>query len=80
VQDGKPYIGSVVVGAAQEDQRAQGFTVAAILTFNSPEDMQYYDTECEAHKNLKASVKTFNNQGVCIVYFEEKLQKDQGNY
>ena len=68
IQDGKPYILSVDVGIAQEDQRAQGFTIAAISTFASLEDMQYYDNECAAHKSLREYARSVS-QGFCMVYF-----------
>ncbi|TQN68317.1 hypothetical protein CSHISOI_07138 [Colletotrichum shisoi] len=35
LKDGKPYILSVRAGLAVADQRAQGFTVAAVSTFAS---------------------------------------------
>ncbi|KAL3418175.1 hypothetical protein PVAG01_09890 [Phlyctema vagabunda] len=68
LKDGEQYILSVDVGQAQEDQRAQGFTVAAVSSFAGIEDMQYYDTECDAHKKLREFVRTVN-QGFCMVYF-----------
>ncbi|KAH6691205.1 hypothetical protein BKA61DRAFT_625419 [Leptodontidium sp. MPI-SDFR-AT-0119] len=72
LKDGKPYIESVDVGTAQEDQRAQGFTIAAISTFACLEDMQFYDSECAAHQKLREFAKTVN-QGFCMVYFNSIL-------
>ncbi|KAJ6441605.1 stress responsive A/B barrel domain-containing protein [Purpureocillium lavendulum] len=68
-KDGKPYILSVTAGNAKPDQRAQGFTFAAISVFSSVEDMVYYDNECAAHAELKAFAKTVH-QGAMMVYFE----------
>ncbi|PVH76623.1 hypothetical protein DL98DRAFT_425264 [Cadophora sp. DSE1049] len=72
LKDGKPYIKSVDVGTAQEDQRAQGFTIAAISTFSSLEDMHFYDSGCTAHQKLRDFAKTVN-QGSCMVYFNSIL-------
>lgn len=68
-QHGKPYIISVTAGEAKPDQRAQGFTFAAISVFSSVDDMVYYDNECAAHAELKAFAKTVH-QGAMMVYFE----------
>ncbi|QGA16426.1 hypothetical protein EYB26_004093 [Talaromyces marneffei] len=67
-KNGKPYILSVTAGPAFEDQRNQGFTVAAISVFESTEDMAYYDNECEAHQSLKVVANTLH-KGVMMVYF-----------
>ncbi|KAL3963590.1 stress responsive a/B barrel domain-containing protein [Purpureocillium lilacinum] len=69
VKHGKPYIISVTAGEAKPDQRAQGFTFAAISVFSSVDDMVYYDNECAAHAELKAFAKTVH-QGAMMVYFE----------
>lgn len=29
----------------------------------------YYDTECEAHKTLKAGVKELGNEGTMMMYY-----------
>ncbi|OBT75478.1 hypothetical protein VF21_04906 [Pseudogymnoascus sp. 05NY08] len=69
LKDGKPYIVSVHAGKAKHDQRAQGYTVAALSTFEDMEGFEYYDTECEAHKSLREFTKSCV-QGFCMVYFE----------
>ncbi len=69
VQDGKPYILSLVAGQTHEDQRSQGYTVAAKSEFSTLEDMKYYDTDCEAHQTLKAGAKSLGVEGVMTVYF-----------
>ncbi|KAF3804023.1 hypothetical protein GCG54_00008527 [Colletotrichum gloeosporioides] len=69
-QDGEPYILSVKAALAVADQRAQGFTIAAISTFASAEDMAYYDNECAAHAELKAFAKGAH-QGFAMVYFKD---------
>ncbi len=69
LQDGKPYILSLVAGQAHDDQRSQGYTVAAKSEFTTLEDMKYYDTDCEAHQTLKAGVKSLGAEGIMTVYF-----------
>ena len=69
LQDGKPYILSLVAGQTHEDQRSQGYTVAAKSEFSTLEDMKYYDTDCEAHQTLKAGAKSLGVEGVMTVYF-----------
>jgi len=68
-KDGKPYILSLNAGQAYEDQRSQGYTVAAKSEFSSLEDMKYYDDACEAHQTLKAGAKSLGVEGVMTVYF-----------
>ncbi|KID95583.1 stress responsive A/B barrel domain-containing protein, partial [Metarhizium majus ARSEF 297] len=69
VKDGKPYIQSVTAGPTKPDQRAQGFTFAAISVFASLEDMEYYDNSCAAHANLKEFAKKAHS-GAMMVYLE----------
>ena len=59
-------------GKAAADQRAQGYTVAVMSTFANPEDFEYYDTRCEAHKALKAFAGSVH-QGNLMVYFQSVL-------
>jgi hypothetical protein len=68
-QDGKPYILSLVAGQAHEDQRSQGYTVAAKSEFSTLDDMKYYDDGCEAHQTLKAGAKSLGVEEVMTVYF-----------
>lgn len=51
------------IGLAEEDVRAQGFTVVAQLAFANEQDVFFYDTDCPAHQALKAVVKTLNVLG-----------------
>ncbi|KAJ5142301.1 hypothetical protein N7526_003296 [Penicillium atrosanguineum] len=53
-KDGKPYIVAAAVGQSFDDPQNKGFNISVKTTFASMEDMKYYDTECEAHKALKA--------------------------
>ncbi|ODH37354.1 hypothetical protein ACO22_02629 [Paracoccidioides brasiliensis] len=69
LKDGNPYILSVRAGPTINDQRRQGYTVAAVSTFASLEDMRYYDEWCAAHAALKGLARTLH-QGVLMVYFE----------
>ncbi|OLN98011.1 hypothetical protein CCHL11_06856 [Colletotrichum chlorophyti] len=72
LKDGKPYILSVKAGLAVPDQRAQGFTIAAVSSFASREDMDYYDNECVAHAELKVIAKG-SHQGFAMVFFKEQV-------
>ncbi|KAI1961460.1 hypothetical protein LOZ58_003316 [Ophidiomyces ophidiicola] len=69
LKDGKPYIRSVRAGHTFEDQRRQGYTLAVVSQYDTVEDMNYYDNECQAHVNLKSTAKDLH-QGVMVVYFE----------
>ncbi|KAG4425872.1 hypothetical protein IFR04_001079 [Cadophora malorum] len=70
--DGKPYIKLVDAGTAQEDQRAQGFTIAAISTFSSLRDINFYDSRCITQQRLRNLAKTVN-QELSMVYFNSIL-------
>jgi hypothetical protein len=73
-QDGKPYILSMAAGPAEANERAQGYTFVAKSEFASVEDMMFYDTECEAHMELKKTVKSLSLDGVpLMVYFKPKV-------
>ncbi|KAK1623022.1 stress responsive A/B barrel domain-containing protein [Colletotrichum phormii] len=74
LKDGKPYIISVKVGLAVADQRAQGFTIAAVSTFSSKEDMDYYDNGCAAHQELRGITKGAH-QGFAMVFFKDQVTK-----
>jgi hypothetical protein len=63
----------VKAGRTFQDQRAQGYTVAVMSTFASKEDFEYYDKECEAHKELKAFAGSVH-QGNLMVYFQSVLE------
>uniref|UniRef100_A0A1Y1MKS9 Stress-response A/B barrel domain-containing protein n=1 Tax=Photinus pyralis TaxID=7054 RepID=A0A1Y1MKS9_PHOPY len=72
-KDGKPYILSLAVGVAEEDPRAQGYTVVCKTEFASMDDLKYYDESCAAHKNLKATAKELGVEGVMTVFFKPQL-------
>ncbi|GKT93436.1 stress responsive A/B barrel domain-containing protein [Colletotrichum tofieldiae] len=61
-------------GLAVADQRAQGFTIAAVSTFASKEDMDYYDNGCATHQELKSIAKG-SHQGFAMVFFQDQVQK-----
>ncbi|GKU02017.1 unnamed protein product [Fusarium langsethiae] len=70
-KDGKPYILSMVVGAADEDARSQGYTFVSKTEFASMDDMKYYDDGCQAHQALKDFVKgNLSPEGLMTVYFK----------
>ncbi|KAL1889574.1 hypothetical protein Sste5346_008823 [Sporothrix stenoceras] len=72
LKNGKPYIRSVKAGPAKDDPRSQGYTFAAISTFDSLEDMRYYDDGCEAHAELRSYVQSVHNGAMCV-YFEDAV-------
>lgn len=72
-QDGKQYILSMSVGPAEEDSRSQGFTIVSKTEFASLDDMRYYDTDCEAHADLKSYIKDVTCEGVLTVYMKPEI-------
>lgn len=56
--------------ATREDQRNQGYTFAARTVFACKEDMDYYDNECEAHKEIKALLKPKIGAPPLVVYMD----------
>lgn len=71
-QDGKPYIVAAAVGQSFDDPRNKGYNISVKTTFASMEDMKYYDTECEAHKALKAVAGPVK-EDVLTTYYENVL-------
>ncbi|KAI9760175.1 MAG: hypothetical protein M1840_002592 [Geoglossum simile] len=69
VKNDRPYIVSFQAGQTFEDPRSQGYTVVAKSEFRNKEDMAYYDSECQAHKNFKAAARELGVEGVLITYF-----------
>ncbi|KAI1624167.1 hypothetical protein EDD37DRAFT_609178 [Exophiala viscosa] len=73
-KNGAPYIvaneAARVINSSEE--RSQGFTVIAITTFKSKEDVEYYDKGCAAHKKLREFVATRRN-GFATLHFESSL-------
>ena len=64
---------SLTLSALDSDEpRAQGWTLAVKSTFASKADMDYYDNECEAHKELKKVTGAVRTD-VCTVWFESVL-------
>ncbi|KAJ3534957.1 hypothetical protein NM208_g7333 [Fusarium decemcellulare] len=60
----------MVVGAADEDARSQGYTFVSKTEFANMDDMKYYDDGCQAHSELKGFVKTLGVEGVMTVFFK----------
>lgn len=67
-QDGKPYILSVKAGHSCDDTRNQGYTVAVTTIFASMEDFMFYDTQREAHKELKAFATSVHKGNLVVFY------------
>ncbi|KAH8811632.1 hypothetical protein F5884DRAFT_749999 [Xylogone sp. PMI_703] len=72
-KEGKPYIVNLQAGEAYDDTRSQGYTFIAKSEFKTKEDMDYYDTECEAHKVLKTKAKDLNVEGILTVYYHPTI-------
>ncbi|KAB8072893.1 hypothetical protein BDV29DRAFT_158108 [Aspergillus leporis] len=72
LKDGKPYILGAAAGHSFPDPRNKGYTLSVKTRFASMEDMQYYDTECEAHKALKAVVGSVK-EDILTTFFESVL-------
>jgi len=72
MQDGKPYILSSAVGKSFPDPRNKGFNLSVKATFASLDDMKYYDSECEAHKALKAVAGPVR-EDFLMTYYESVL-------
>jgi hypothetical protein len=63
---------NVSAGPVIADPRSKGFNLAVKSTFASLEEFQYYDTECEVHKALKAFVGTVK-EDMLMAYYESVL-------
>ncbi|KAM3440698.1 hypothetical protein NHJ13734_003155 [Beauveria thailandica] len=72
-KDGKPYIKSLIVGAAEEDPRSQGYTVVCKTEFASMDDMKFYDDGCPAHSEFKATARGLGVEGIMTTYFTPEL-------
>ncbi|KAL4919978.1 hypothetical protein BDW62DRAFT_199388 [Aspergillus aurantiobrunneus] len=72
VKDGKPYILAAAAGPSFPDPRNKGFNVSVKMTFASLQDMKYYDTECEAHRALKA-IAGPAKEDILMTFFESVL-------
>ncbi|KAK0633157.1 hypothetical protein B0T14DRAFT_417587 [Immersiella caudata] len=52
------------------DPRSKGYTVVAETQFSSLDDMNYYDTECAAHTNLKKGARGLGvTEPPLVVYY-----------
>lgn len=77
-QNGAPYIvsneASRVINSSEE--RSQGFTIIAVTTFNSKEDVDYYDKECSAHRKLREFIAP-RRTGFATLHYESTLGPKQ---
>ncbi|GAB7363805.1 hypothetical protein MBLNU230_g4372t1 [Neophaeotheca triangularis] len=69
-KDGKAYIISCTAGQTFDDPRRQGYDIVATTTFHSLADMQWYDTDCPAHQQVKAAAKGKIEPPPLCVYYE----------
>lgn len=70
-QDSVPYIVSCTASRVYNtsEPRSEGYTVAVQSVFASREDVEFYDKECPAHKELK-KITTTVNRGLCTLLME----------
>ena len=54
---------------AGQDLRSKGWNIAVRNTFTSKANMDYYDSDCEAHKELKTIAKPVVEDAM-TVWFE----------
>ncbi|OAP64991.1 hypothetical protein AYL99_00963 [Fonsecaea erecta] len=73
-KDGQPYIVSNeatrVINSSEE--RSQGYTVIAVTTFKSREDVDFYDKGCAAHKKLREFI-TPRRTGFATLHYESDI-------
>ncbi|CAI7570504.1 unnamed protein product [Penicillium glandicola] len=72
-RNSEPYIVSVQAGRTLPDPRAQGYTLAVKTTFRNLDDMNFYDSDCEAHKRLKSVAAPLRQGNVFTAYFEDEV-------
>ncbi|KIM92598.1 hypothetical protein OIDMADRAFT_62404 [Oidiodendron maius Zn] len=71
LKDGKPYILSVKAGRSLEDARNQDYSVVLQTTFDSLEDMQFFDNECQFHVRVKKLVAPRISPPPVVVFFKD---------
>jgi len=69
-KDGKNYITSCHANKGISDPRSQGFNLIAHTSFESLEDMKYYDEEDPVHKELRSFGNGKVNPPPIVVYME----------
>lgn len=50
-------------GPLEPDARSNGYTFVSKTVFKNREDFDFYDNECEAHKELKTRAKKLGVEG-----------------
>lgn len=68
-QNSAPYIQVSAGHIAHDDPRSRGYNFIARTVFLSKEDMEYYDTECAAHGEIKALLKGKVEDGPPLVVY-----------
>jgi hypothetical protein len=58
-----------------EDPRSQGYTMVARTVFQSKEDMDFYDNDCEAHSAIKTLLKPKVSAPPLVVYMDAQFEK-----
>ncbi|CZR55107.1 related to stress responsive A/B barrel domain protein [Phialocephala subalpina] len=73
LKDGRPYITSVTAGEVLEGSRSQGYNLVLQTRFASLEDMNFFDTECEFHTEMKKVVGPRMVPPPVVVYFRSVI-------
>lgn len=58
-----------------DDPRSQGYTMVARTVFQSKEDMDFYDKDCEAHAAIKSMLKPKVAAPPLVVYMDAQFEK-----
>ncbi|KAJ4295314.1 hypothetical protein N0V90_007325 [Kalmusia sp. IMI 367209] len=69
VKDGNQYIQISAGHVTHQDSRSRGYTFVARTVFLSKEDMEYYDNEDAAHREIKALLKGKVEDGPPLVIY-----------
>ncbi|KAJ6148806.1 hypothetical protein N7471_000005 [Penicillium samsonianum] len=72
-RNSEPYILSVQAGRTLPDLRNNGYTLAVKTTFRNLDDMNFYDSGCEAHKRLKSVAAPLRQGNVFTAYFKDEV-------
>jgi hypothetical protein len=63
------------VNPTHDDPRSQGYTMVARTVFESKEDMDFYDNDCEAHAAIKSLLKPKVSAPPLVVYMDAQFEK-----
>ncbi|PSN60943.1 hypothetical protein BS50DRAFT_563001 [Corynespora cassiicola Philippines] len=70
LKDGKPYIEFASALPNHDDPRSQGITVTARTVFESKADMDFFDSECAAHADIKTLLRSKVTEQPIMLYMD----------